>query len=167
VSDILPQGKNSLGLMWWFLCREVLRLRGSISRELPWDIMPDLFFYRDPEEVEKEEQAKREAEEAQTLAQQTDQWSSVVPATEVTTDAAAGQWDAAGDWGAAPMAASQVTPTVAPVVGGPTPAAPAGFTAPGGTDQDWNMAAGTTTDWGAEDGGDWGSTEPKATAGNW
>jgi small subunit ribosomal protein SAe len=90
-------GKNSLGLMWWFLCREVLRLRGSISRELPWDIMPDLFFYRDPEEVEKEEQAKREAEEAQTLAQQTDQWSSVVPATEVTTDAAAGQWDAAGD----------------------------------------------------------------------
>ena len=47
--------------------------------------------------MEKEEQAKREAEEAQTLAQQTDQWSSVVPATEVTTDAAAGQWDAAGD----------------------------------------------------------------------
>ena len=45
------QGKNSIGLMWWFLCREVLRLRGSISRELPWDIMPDLFFYRDPEEV--------------------------------------------------------------------------------------------------------------------
>ena len=47
----LLQGKNSLGLMWWFLCREVLRLRGSISRELPWEIMPDLFFYRDPEEV--------------------------------------------------------------------------------------------------------------------
>lgn len=45
------QGKYSLGLMWWFLCREVLRLRGSISRELPWEIMPDLFFYRDPEEV--------------------------------------------------------------------------------------------------------------------
>ena len=40
--------------MWWFLCREVLRLRGSISRELPWDIMPDLFFYRDPEEVGSE-----------------------------------------------------------------------------------------------------------------
>ena len=48
---VLLQGKNSLGLMWWFLCREVLRLRGSISRELPWEIMPDLFFYRDPEEV--------------------------------------------------------------------------------------------------------------------
>merc|ERR1712223_1895542 len=51
---------NSIGLMWWFLAREVLRLRGSISRELQWDVMPDLFFYRDPEEAEKEEQARRE-----------------------------------------------------------------------------------------------------------
>merc|ERR1712033_98911 len=56
---------NSIGLMWWFLAREVLRLRGSISRELPWEVMPDLFFYRDPEEAEKEEQARREALAAQ------------------------------------------------------------------------------------------------------
>lgn len=49
--DLRMQGKTSLGLMWWLLCREVLRLRGTISRELPWEIMPDLFFYRDPEEV--------------------------------------------------------------------------------------------------------------------
>ena len=32
----------------------MLRLRGTISRELPWEIMPDLFFYRDPEEVRGE-----------------------------------------------------------------------------------------------------------------
>merc|ERR1712111_111047 len=52
---------QSIGLMWWFLAREVLRLRGSISRDLPWEVMPDLFFYRDPEEVEKEEKEKAEA----------------------------------------------------------------------------------------------------------
>ena len=49
--SLYMQSKNSLGLMWWLLCREVLRLRGTISRDLPWDVMPDLFFYRDPEEV--------------------------------------------------------------------------------------------------------------------
>ena len=45
------QGKHSLGLMWFLLTREVLRLKGTISRELPWDVVPDLFFYRDPEEA--------------------------------------------------------------------------------------------------------------------
>merc|ERR1711981_106859 len=55
----------SIGLMWWFLAREILRLRGSISREFQWEVMPDLFFWRDPEEAEKEEQARREALAAQ------------------------------------------------------------------------------------------------------
>lgn len=60
---------NSIGLMWWFLAREVLRLRGSISRELQWDVMPDLFFYRDPEEAEKEEQQRQETLAAAQAAQ--------------------------------------------------------------------------------------------------
>lgn len=42
--------------MWWMLAREVLRMRGSIARGSPWDVMVDLYFYRDPEEAEKEEQ---------------------------------------------------------------------------------------------------------------
>ena len=47
--------------MWWMLAREVLRLRGTISRETPWDIMPDLYFYRDPEEHEEDLEFKEEA----------------------------------------------------------------------------------------------------------
>lgn len=67
------KGPQSIGLMWWLLAREVLRLRGTISREHPWEVMVDLYFYRDPEEAEKEEQGaitdKTTAKEAQP-----DQW---------------------------------------------------------------------------------------------
>merc|ERR1712227_267706 len=63
------KGIHSIGLMWWMLAREVLRLRGSISRKTPWDVMPDLYFFRDPEEIEKEEQqaAQAKAEAKQLL----------------------------------------------------------------------------------------------------
>lgn len=64
------KGYHSIGLMWWMLAREVLRLRGTIGRKRDWEVMPDLFFYRDPEEIEKEEQQKRDAaaEEAANAA---------------------------------------------------------------------------------------------------
>ena len=51
---------HSIGLMWWLLSREVLRLRGTISRNVEWPVVVDLFFYRDPEEAEKEEAAAKE-----------------------------------------------------------------------------------------------------------
>jgi len=51
---------HSIGLMWWLLAREVLRLRGDVPREQKWDTVVDLFFYREPEEAEKEEQAAKE-----------------------------------------------------------------------------------------------------------
>lgn len=35
-------------------------MRGTIPRETKWDIVVDLFFYREPEEVEKEEQVAKE-----------------------------------------------------------------------------------------------------------
>lgn len=46
---------QSIGLMIWFLAREVLRLRGTQPRGEPWEVMPDLFFFRDHEEAAKEE----------------------------------------------------------------------------------------------------------------
>ncbi|XP_006869240.1 PREDICTED: 40S ribosomal protein SA-like [Chrysochloris asiatica] len=71
------QGAHSVGLMWWMLAREVLRMRGTISREHPWEVMPDLYFYRDPEEIEKEEQAA--AEKAVTKEEFQGEWTAPAP----------------------------------------------------------------------------------------
>ncbi|CAO2592226.1 40S ribosomal protein SA [Lemmus lemmus] len=56
---------------------EVLRMRGTISREHPWEVMPDLYFYRDPEEIEKEEQAA--AEKAVTKEEFQGEWTAPAP----------------------------------------------------------------------------------------
>jgi len=76
----------SIGLMWWMLAREVLRLRGTITRDR-WKVMVDLFFYRDPEEAEKDEQAAKEAQvsskpeiEAAPSGTVVESWASTEPA---------------------------------------------------------------------------------------
>lgn len=52
------KGRHAIGLIWWMLAREVLRLRGTIaSRETEWDVMTDLYFYRDPEAEENKDAA--------------------------------------------------------------------------------------------------------------
>ena len=50
------KGRHSIGLLWWLLCREFLRLRGIVPRTPNgWNVMVDMFFYRDPEEIEREQ----------------------------------------------------------------------------------------------------------------
>lgn len=58
------KGKQSIALMYWLLAREVQRMRGLLQRSQPWNIMVDLFMYRDLEEVEKEQAAQLESAEA-------------------------------------------------------------------------------------------------------
>ena len=64
------KGKLSIGLLYWLLAREMLRMRGTVARHAPWDVPVDLFFYRDPEELEKADEAQAFAAEQEGGAQQ-------------------------------------------------------------------------------------------------
>jgi len=81
------RGKHAIGLMWWLLAREVLYLRNtpSLTRGNPWDVMVDLFLYRDPEEVTEQEKEGQPAEGAD--------WTGA-------TTTAEGGWGETQDWAA-------------------------------------------------------------------
>ncbi|EQB59145.1 40S ribosomal protein S0 [Colletotrichum fructicola] len=106
------KGRHSIGLVWWMLAREVLRLRGTIyNRETPWDVMVDLYFYRDPE-AEAEDKVEEEklpgVEEEGPAAIESGfpaaggDWDAAPAAAGFTGAPAATNWDGAeGDWAAA------------------------------------------------------------------
>lgn len=94
------KGKHSIGLVWWLLCREVLRLKGTVPRTPDgWGIMVDMFFYRDPDEVEKDQQ---EAATKDTAVEQqgTADWD--VVGTGGATGAVAAAQEGGLDWSAEP-----------------------------------------------------------------
>jgi len=54
------RGKFSIGLMFWLLARELLRMRGDPTclRTVEWKESVDLFFYRDADEIKRQQDAK-------------------------------------------------------------------------------------------------------------
>jgi small subunit ribosomal protein SAe len=50
------KGKHSIGCLYYLLARMVLQMRGTVTAASPWDVMVDLFFYREPEEVKDPEE---------------------------------------------------------------------------------------------------------------
>jgi len=102
------KGKESIALVYWLLAREVQYLRGTISRSNPWDVMVDSFFWRDPEELERQEEVEQtfQAPAAPTWEQSKEEtWEGTGGGDWADASAGDGSWDApAGgqqDWNAA------------------------------------------------------------------
>lgn len=133
------KGPRSIGLMWWLLAREVLQLRGTITREMGFvldgkAIMPDLYFFRDPQEQEKEEPTEmREKEpwaggQEESFTAEPVKLDFQVPHIE--------DWAAASHWNetAPPAPAAQASP--------PPPAAAVPATPATATDDTWGQESG-------------------------
>eukprot|EP00834_Sanchytrium_tribonematis_P008698 NODE_1128_length_2079_cov_0.366667.p1 type:complete len:266 gc:universal NODE_1128_length_2079_cov_0.366667:1048-251(-) len=72
------KSKNSIGLGFWLLARELLRLRGSLPRDQEWEVMVDMFIYRDPDQ-EVVEETKEEAKGDDWQNEGQGQWSAEQP----------------------------------------------------------------------------------------
>lgn len=123
---------HSVGLMWWLLAREVRRMRGDTSRITDWDVMPDLYFFREETKEEEEEQTVPE----------------VVPASDTYNAAPV---PAAVD----AFAMASTTDPVAALDQPQTMIAPPSTFA---TKEEWVSAEPAAPEWGAEGGAaDWGA----------
>ncbi|OMJ29680.1 40S ribosomal protein S0 [Smittium culicis] len=111
-------GKHAIGLGFWLLAREVLRIRGSLKRSEQWSVMVDMFFYRDPEEVEKDQEVSEndriEYPDHQALDANNEWSEDVAGMANITSgnweSSASTEWatdaDQATEWAAEPAASS-------------------------------------------------------------
>ncbi|KAL6179076.1 hypothetical protein ACLB2K_050592 [Fragaria x ananassa] len=87
------KGKHSIGCLFWLLARMVLQMRGSLRPGHKWDVMVDLFFYREPEEAKPQEEEDA-VQAPEYIADYTaglggDQWPAHIADASWSTDVAA------------------------------------------------------------------------------
>jgi len=123
---------HSIGLIYWLLSREVMRLKGKLSRSEDWSIMPDLFFYRNQEEIKKQEEDERKQSDDVVA-------DAVEPADDYANDQAPwdGEQPAAADAGAAGSAVNE------------------NWAAEGQQAQDWAAEATPAGDWANAEASQW------------
>jgi len=104
------KGKESIALLYWLLAREVQYLRGTLNRNQDWEVMVDSFFWRDPEELERQDEVEQAYQQEWTKANSQpmqDEWAAQAGGDDWNNAQGDASWDApaagAGDdWNAAP-----------------------------------------------------------------
>jgi len=65
---------ESISMIFWLLAREVLILRGQLTKEEEWDVMVDLFFYRKVEDIEEQAQEQKDAGDGKAGGKEKQKW---------------------------------------------------------------------------------------------
>eukprot|EP01121_Diplochlamys_sp_Union-15-3_P004318 TRINITY_DN14376_c0_g1_i1.p1 TRINITY_DN14376_c0_g1~~TRINITY_DN14376_c0_g1_i1.p1 ORF type:complete len:193 (-),score=44.80 TRINITY_DN14376_c0_g1_i1:20-529(-) len=86
--------KDSVGYMYWLLAREVLRMRDLVSREQEWNVLVDMFVFREPDETEKQAQPSDFAEKPSSYAA----WGSTQTESDAVPEEGAGEWGGEQQW---------------------------------------------------------------------
>jgi len=97
------KGKHAIGLLFWLLARSLLTMRGTVNEAHPWTEMVDLFFYRDPDEIERPKEIAGAGDDWTGGAggEGVGDWNGAPPADDGWGDASAQPTD----WAAAPTPA--------------------------------------------------------------
>jgi len=66
------KSRFSIAYMFWLLARETLQVRGEIPRDQPWDVIVDLFMFRNPDAKKEVDQDAGEDEEQEAEAEPED-----------------------------------------------------------------------------------------------